>query len=271
MFIHQSKKFLRPSVAFILLIALLISSCSKNIDTNLSNSCEKLTENLNNLYTKSLGLERILDKNMNRFQSLGANWTPESRQETISYVNENFPFFSKYLNEKFYDKFLQRESNDSYKFAVESLIGYIILEEALMGTDFKLEISKEQLEAIENPTEISNSRNSNLVDGELNRIMGSITNTESGIAGSSGCSLITALRYKSEGGHTDGQFFYTAEEFLLHVDPGSIFRMRVKDAFETIFFRMSDPVLCEVTGETEEYQSIGDGTPGTYSVTKCRI
>lgn len=271
MSIHQSKKFLRPSVAFVLLIALLISSCSKNIDTNLSNSCERLNENLKNLYTKSLSLEGIFDKNIDKFQSLGVNWTPESRQETINYVNENFPFFSKYLNEKFYDRFLQRGSNDSYKFPIENLISYIILEEALVGTDFKLEISKEQLEAIENPTEISNSRNSKLVDSELNRIMGSINNTASGISGSSGCSLITALRYKNEKGHTDGQFFQTAEEFLLYVDPGSIFRMRVKDAFKTIFFRMSDPVLCELTGETEEYQSIGDGTPGTYSVTKCRI
>lgn len=267
----QNRKNKRRCIALILSITFLVSGCSNKVDSNLWSSCAKLKDNLDVLYAKSQGFEKLFNQKINQFQSLGAGWNTESRKEMISYVNDNFPFFAQFLNENFYNKYLERKSDGMYKYPLENLISYVLLVEALKDTDFKLDVSRAQLDSIENETETSYAANTAFINSELNRIMGRIDSNESGIAGNSGCSLVTAARYKTERDQADGKLFQPLEEFLLHVDPRTIFVMRAEGAFKTIFFNMSDLISCDVKGETEEYKAIGDGTPGIYTMTKCRI
>jgi len=265
--ISKGRKF-----GLILLLTILISSCSNEIDQKLSLSCEKLKTNLDVLHSKQEEFENIFFEKGNRFNSLGANWDSSSRKELIDYVNTHFPVLSQYLNEEIFTKFLERDSsNRAYKNSIDNLIRYILLVESLKDTGFELEFSDSEVSQIIGETDSTSKENAVLVNDEIERIMGSFVISEAGITGSSGCSLVTEMDYKKyRDSASYGKPGNYLEDYLLSVNPGSVFVMRAEGGLRKIFYNMADVVLCETKGETEEYVAIGDGTPGKYLVNKCR-
>jgi hypothetical protein len=269
---EQSQKFKKRKFGMILVLTFLISSCSNEIDQKLSLSCEKLKINLDALHSNQEEFESRFFEKANRFNSLGADWDSSSRKDLIDYVNTHFPVFSQYLNEEFFTKFLERDgSNRAYKNSIDNLIRYVLLVESLKDTGFELEFSDSEVSQIIGETDSTSKENAVLINNEIERIMGSFVLSEAGITGSSGCSLVTEMHYeKYRESPTYGKPGNYLEDYLLSINPGTVFVMRAEGGLRKIFYNMADVVLCETKGETEEYMAVGDGTPGKYSVNKCR-
>jgi hypothetical protein len=264
---NKGAKGTRLYTALFLLLAFLFSGCSDPISQSLLLSCEKLKTNLLTLNANQKVFEKMYSEKINSFQNLGAKWDGNSRRALVDYVNEKFESLGQNLDERIYSKFMERELNGMYKNSTENLIKYLVLVDATKGTGFKLEISDTFLENIKNETEATREANTNLLNKDIERIMGSLTVSESGVTGNMGCSLITQEVFKEElKNKVDPNG--TLDDFLSRANPRNIF-MNAEDGYKSMFFSMSSLVLCEIKGETEEYESTGDGTPGKYVMTKC--
>ena len=216
---------------------LLLTGCGQR-DEQLELSCDKMSKNMVAFESKIEEFDKIYNERIIKFASLGANWDSASRRDFIDYVSKQFPFLAQHLDEDIYkipEGGLEGGlAGGTSTVSKETFLKYVSLMEVLKDTGFKLEISDSQADLLKGD---QTEEVIQLVNSEIERIWGE-----------EGC----------DGGGKEHWFFkdrYFKETQL---------------EFFGVFGSLRDIVNCETTGRTTEYMAIGDGTPGSYEVVKCR-
>ena len=209
---------------------------------------------------------------------MGADWDTKSRRDFLRFIDTELQFLTPYLSERHISHYSERvsEFDNNYKFPLTNLTRVILLREAVKDTGFSLDITDSQILSIENETELTQGENSLLIDKEVNRVMGEFGFDEvaedARVTGSTGCSLVTYSKFK-ELVDENKDMPYTKQlgmdysDWLLKTDPREVFD---EIPLRGLYISTWDVALCELTGVTEEYEAIGDGTPGKYVKKKCR-